>query len=274
VGKVNLSQIAGMNEHYYLHTLDYFLDSMVDLEIENIELWAGSPHLYIEDLTLSQVVRIRKEIERRNLKLICYTPEQCIYPVNIAAKEPHIRQKSIQYFMKSLEAAAELGATMFQTVPGWGYHTETKADAWARSRDSLEVLVSKAESLGILLTLEPLETYGSNLVNNLSDLKRMIEEIHSPSLKGIIDTCPMHAAGENFDNSFQKLGDDLRHIHFVDSGHSAWGDGTFPLQQYLEQIARHDYQGYLTIEICNRDYFTDPVKGDRQSIERIKAILE
>lgn len=273
MGKIAMPQVAGMNEHYYLHSFGYFLDSMVDLEVEHIELWAGSPHLYIEDLSLSQVAGIRREIERRDLKLICYTPEQCIYPINIAAKEPHIRSKSLHYFRKSLEAAAELGTNMFQIVPGWGYYDEPAEEAWNRSRDALAELSDQAAELGILMVLEPLETHGTNLVRNASDLKRMLREVGSPNLKGIIDTCPMEAAGENFDDCFAVLGDDLRHVHFVDRGHRAWGDGDFPLASYVEQLSRHSYKGNLTIEICNRNYFMDPRSGDERSLHVLRSVL-
>jgi fructoselysine 3-epimerase len=273
MAKVELSQFAGMNEHFLRYPLHYFLDAMVELEIQNIELWAGSPHLYIEDLSFSQVAKIRQEIESRNLNLICYTPEQCVYPINIAAKESSIRDRSINYYIKSLEAAAELGTNMFQIVPGWGYFNEPKEEAWKRCREALSLLTQKAESLGILITLEPLETRGTNLITNVTDLKNMLNEVNLNHLKGIVDTGPMAAAGESFDDYFRELGEDIRHIHFVDSGHRALGDGTFPLSEYLHQIGNHQYKGYLSIEICARQYFIDPKLAVKKSLDHLKSIL-
>jgi fructoselysine 3-epimerase len=260
MNKLHRLQFAGMNEHFRRYSLDVFLDSMVRLGIENIELWAASPHLYMEDVTYAEVGRIRKEIDRRQLKLICVTPEQCIYPVNIAAKEPDVRERSVKYFLKSLEVTAELGANMLQIVPGKGYFDEPVEDAWKRSRESLEMITKKAETLGMTVVLEALEIKESNLINNLSTLKRMLEEVGSSHLQAVIDTCSMAAAGETFSDCFRELGKDLRHIHFVDSGHLAPGDGTLPLSQYLEEISRHDYKGYLTLEIVSSRYINDPVK--------------
>ena len=260
MNKVSRSQVAGMNEHFRRYSLDFFLDSMVKIGIENIELWAASPHMNMEDVTYSEVGRIRKEIERRQLKLICVTPEQCIYPVNIAAKEPNVRERSINYFLKSLEVTAELGANMLQIVPGKGYYNEPVEEAWARSRGSLETIAKKAETLGITIVLEALEFKESNLINNLSDLKKMLQEVGSAHLQAVIDTCPMAAAGETFDDCFRELGQDVRHIHFVDSSHLAPGDGALPLSQYLEEISRHKYNGYLTLEVVSSRYINDPVK--------------
>jgi protein FrlC len=270
---IRMSQIAGMNEHYRLYPLNYFLDSMVELEIQSIELWAGSPHLYIEDISLSQVSQIRKQMERRGLQLICYTPEQCMYPFNIAAKEDCIREKSIHYFVKSIDAAAELGATLFQTVPGWGYFDEPVEEAWKRASESLSILSRKAEELGIIITLEPLERRGTNLITDLPSLKQMLEEVNSPHLKAIIDTCPMAAVGETFDDYFNEFGEDVRHIHFVDSKHCSWGDGSLLLGRYLKQLGDYGYTGYLTLEICARHYFADPGLAVRNSMERIRQVL-
>ncbi|CAH1198798.1 Fructoselysine 3-epimerase [Paenibacillus plantiphilus] len=266
---LNRSQIAGMNENYRLFPLTYFLDSMVELEIEAIELWAGAPHLYIEDLQLAQVRDIRKQIESRGLKLICYTPEQCQYPFNIAAKEPQLHRRSMSYFMKSLEAAAELGTNLFQTVPGWGYFDEPMEEGWERARDSLAALTDRAGELGITIVLEPLERRGTNLITDLPSLRRMLEEIKSSHLKVIIDTCPMAAAGESFEDYFQTFGKDVKHIHFVDSLHRAWGDGHFPLPAFLRDIDNYSYEGYLTLEICARSTFANPAEAVRQSLAHL-----
>lgn len=267
MGKVQRSQIAGMNEHFRRFSLEYFLDSMVELEVDHIELWAASPHLYIEDVSFTEVCRVRQEIERRNLKLICVTPEQCIYPVNIAAKEPIVRERSISYFLKSLEVTSELGAIMLQIVPGRGYYDEPVEEVWGRSRDSLAQIAEKAGSLGITVVLEALETKESNLIPHLSALKRMLKEVGSPHLKAVIDTCPMAASGESFDDCFQAMGEDLRHIHFVDYGHLTWGDGTLPLTQYLDQIGNHEYAGFLTLEIVSSRYITDPKQAVKRALE-------
>ncbi|MED4057252.1 TIM barrel protein (plasmid) [Niallia taxi] len=258
--KLDLSQLAGMNEHFRRHSFEFFLDSMVRLGLKNIELWAASPHLYMEAVTFSEVKKIRTEIEKRQLQLICVTPEQCIYPINIAAKEHSVRNRSVNYFIKSLEVTKELGASMLQIVPGKGYYDEPVEEAWKRARDAIETIVKKAQELDITVVLEALELKESNLIHHSTDLKRMLTEVDSAHLQAVIDTASMAAAGENFEQCFSELGKDLRHIHFVDSGHLAPGDGNLPLIQYLQEISDHDYQGFLTVELVGSRYITDPIK--------------
>ena len=38
--------------------------------------------------------------------MVCYTPEQCVYPVNWAAADDHARERSVRYFERSVEITA------------------------------------------------------------------------------------------------------------------------------------------------------------------------
>jgi protein FrlC len=277
MGELSCAQVAGMNIHYKYYPLEYFLDSMVNMQIQNIELWGGSPHFYVEDFSFSAIKKIRKDITSRNLNLVCFTPEQCIYPVNIAAREVYIRERSIGYFEKCLEAAAELNAPMMLITSGWGYLSETTSEAWKRSVEALRHLVEYAGTLEILLVLEPLRNDESNLVNTLASLKQMMGEIHSPLMKGMIDTIPMALAGEIIDDYFKTLGSDLIHIHFIDGkprGHLAWGDGILPLFDYIRILNENHYNGYLTLEITDMGYFLEPDKAVQKSLTKLAYYMK
>jgi protein FrlC len=238
-------QITGMNFHYMHYPFEYFLNAMARYEFRNIEVWGASPHLYVDELSIGDIKNIKKEIDRRDLHVVCFTPEQCVYPINLAAKEDSIREKSLQYFIKSAEAAKVLGAPMLLVTPGWGYENEDRIEAWKRSRDSLEKLAKVAEKLDLVLTLEPLQRVESNLIYNSVTLKTMLHEVNSPFLKGMVDTIPMALANEDFTDYFAALKEDLVHIHFIDGkpeGHLVWGDGILPLETYVNQLSGADYK--------------------------------
>ncbi|AST91056.1 hypothetical protein BC6307_07065 [Sutcliffiella cohnii] len=267
------SQITGMNFHYLHYPLEYFLDAMVTYEFEKIELWGASPHLYVEDLNLREVRQIKKEIDKRELKVVCFTPEQCMYPINLSAKEARIRERSVNYFKKSMDAAIEIEAPMVLVTVGWGYRNESKEEALKRTRDSLEQLTAYAEERNITLALEPLQKVESNLICTLADLKEMLSSVPSMYLKGMVDTIPMAVEGESLANYLEELGNDLVHIHFIDgnpTGHLAWGDGTLPIQTYIETLEKYQYRGALTLEFTSYQYLQNP----NQAIERTLKTLQ
>ncbi|WP_050184087.1 TIM barrel protein [Domibacillus robiginosus] len=276
MGKIQMKQIAGMNLHYLNFPFEYFLDSMRSLEIQNIELWGGSPHLFSEDITFKEVGQIRNSIEQRNLKVVCYTPEQCMYPYNLAAKEPIIWRRSLSYFMKNIEIATALGTNRMLITSGKGYYNEPFEEAWKRSKESLSILAEKAEQSGVCLLLEPLQPFESNLVTNVNQVKQMLLGINSPFLKGNVDTVAMAVAGNTLEDYFNVLGSDLIHIHLIDgnsSGHLAWGDGSLPLSHYIEAMEYFDYEGYLTLEIVNPRYYFEPEEALKKSLVEINKII-
>ena len=271
-----MRQIAGMNLAYVFFPLTYFLDAMVEFGIESIELWGGMPHLYADDVSAADVSRLRREIERRDLNLVCYTPEQCAYPVNWAADDDSVRDRSLRYFARRLEMAAELGAQLMLVTSGWGYRTGPLGEAWKRSRDSLQCVASKASALGIRLVLEALQPVESNLVVDLASLERMLAEIDSEAIGVCLDTVAMAVADETIDQYFVAFGGALSHIHLNDgdpAGHLTWGDGSLPLADYLEQIARHNYRGHLTLEIADERYRLDPDEATRRGLAAVRRAL-
>lgn len=277
MSKISRDQIAGMNFHYKHYPLEYFLDAMVRYGFKNIELWGASPHFYVDDMSIQDIRNVKKEINRRDLSVVCFTPEQCVYPINLAAKEVSIREKSIQYFIKSAEAAKELEAPMLLVTPGWGYENEDPGEAWKRTRDSLERLSKVAAELELTLAFEPLTRMESNLVNDAKSLKAMLDEVNSPYLKGMIDTIPMALAKEDFHDYFSLLKDDLVHIHFIDGkpeGHLVWGDGVLPLQKYIDQLTEFDYKGYLTLEYTSYQYIQDPDGAIERTLEVLSNVID
>ncbi len=270
MGRQKRSQIASMNLHYRFFPFNYFLDSAVQNRLTRIELWAGAPHFYVDDVRPRDIQRIYGDIERRGLAIVCFTPEQCAYPINIAAKEVSLRTRSLRYFEKSIDIACDLGCRLVLVTSGLGYFSEAPEEAWARSRESLSRLTRKAERANVLLVLEPLRTDESNLVNSLVSLQKMRAEVASSALKGMIDTIPMALSGETIDDYARLLGKDLVHMHFVDGkprGHLAWGDGVLPLSQYVQTLDSIDYTGSLTLEITDPSYLLDPRSADERSLQ-------
>lgn len=272
-----LKRLAGMNCHYIHYTFDYFLDSMVDLGIENIELWGASPHFYAEDMTARDARFVRRKIKERELRLICFTPEQVTYPFNIAASEDALREKSITYYKKAAALCRELGTDRMLITPGWGYLNEPVCEARKRSADSIEQIVRTAEREEVTLLLEHLSPISSNIINRAKDLKWMLEMVPSPRLKAMADTVQIHLVHENPKDYFEQLGEELRHIHFADGspgGHMGLGDGALPLEEDLTAIIDSGYSGFFTMEIADRRYFEAPEQSDRRSFLQFRMYID
>ena len=270
---IRREQVAGMNLHYRFYSLDYFLDTQKELGFKSIELWAGAPHFYLDSMGYEDVKEVKRKIRERGLNVVCLTPENCTYQYQFAAQTPVLFEKSYQYFVNGLHAAAELGCKIMQCNSGWGYRNEDREEAWKRSREMLSRLAEKAGELGMHLVMESLRPQETQLVVTLADTKRMFDEINSPNLKILIDTTAMSVSGETLDDWFEVFGKDIWHMHFIDSnpmGHLAWGRGNRDLKGYLEALRRHNYQGCLGQELTAFDYFDDPKSVDAGNMAELE----
>lgn len=266
--------LAGMNITFRHYPFDFFLNSMEKLGLRHIELWGGEPHFYVDRQPLRSIRSIRKSIKERNLKVVCYTPEQCVYPFNLASSDPDLRRRSLAYFEENLYAAAELEAPMMLVTSGIGDYSVPAAESWKYACDSISRLARAAETEGIGLALEPLTRFETNLIYDLQVLKNMLKEIGSPALSGMIDTVAMQLEGETPDDYYAAFGE-VTHCHLVDGdgcsdAHLSLGDGNLDWPSYLGAFLRHGYQGAFTLEIMGSPYYRDPEDAIRKSLARLR----
>lgn len=268
-------EICAMNFHYSRYPIEVFLDDVVRLDIKTIELWGAAPHFYIGDNGFSEIKALKTAIDKRGLQLACFTPEQCVYPIDIAARDLRLRDRSIQYFMDCINVSAQLDSPAVLITPGFGFMNEDLQEVRARSLDALDKIARYAQGIGIKLYLEPLPAAYSKIIQTSQELRIILDEIDSPALYGMIDTACAHVIGETIADYGNNLGDRLGHIHMIDTdnsgAHLAWGDGKLPLADYLNQIKQASYHGAISLEIIGPRYHQDPFIPLRQSVEMLRS---
>jgi protein FrlC len=270
---LNLKQFSAMNILHGRYSLKYFLDGMQEIGFENIEFWGAAPHYNYQAPQKPQQDHIKRLFRERGLKMVCFTPEQCIYPFNIASPDELIRRMSVEYFLRCIEDAVGFGCEKIMLTPGWGNFDDPVKHAWMRSIDSMKKILSKAEKEGVKIVYEILQPSESNLVTDLPTLKQMMENFDSPYMACCVDTVPMCCAGETLEDYFREFGDKIQHIHLNDgtpAGHLAWGNGTQNLAEHLRMLNEHDYRGYITFETCDGAFALHPNDAFRQDREAVK----
>lgn len=274
---LKIENVSGMNLHYRYFPLKYFLDSMYEEGIYNIELWGGSPHIYYEDLRPDTIRSLKKELRIRNQKIIFYTPEQCMYPINIASDIKEIRERSIEYFKRNIEIANFLECDKMLVTSGTGYFDGTNHKAWEISVSSLQELTHYSEKYGITLGLEVLRNDETTLIHDRNKLKKMLDDIGESNIGVVLDTNPMAINKETISDYFDLLQDKMIHIHFIDGtpfGHLAWGDGSMSAIDYLKELQRFSYNGYLSLEITDSRYLTNPGRAVHMSMKHLNNVFD
>ncbi|MFB4167284.1 TIM barrel protein [Virgibacillus sp. JSM 102003] len=271
-------KLAAMNITYKYYPLEYFLDSVQRLNFDQIELWAGEPHLFVYRNLLHKLRYIRNEINSRGLSLACYTPEQCVYPYNLAASNEDWRKQSVAYFKENILAACELDAKKMLVTSGIGDYSISHDESWKYACESINELSHLAVKEGITLVLEPLTYLETNLVMNRHHIRKMLDEVNSPNLKAMIDVVAMDLENETVDDYFDLFGNDLVHFHLMDGdhysdAHLSIGEGVLPIKKYINELKENNYTGTCTLEIMDNTSYLNPENSLRNSVYFLNKTL-
>lgn len=262
-------QIAAANYPYFKYSLEYALDSLERMGAARMEFYACYPHLHVDDAGLSQVRAVKRQLEDHHLTPICFTPEQCLYPVNIASRDVNARKRSLDVYVKSMDFAAEMDIELCQFLSGFGCLDEMDEDIWKRAVESVAYLGRIAQGYGITIALEtsPKEY---TVTETAKDITRMIEEVGCPAVKGMIDTATLGFADETMEGAIADLGPYLRHVHVGDgkpNGHFALGEGELNLPHMIDELDKAAYPYYLSLEILNNLYTRNPEYAMKKSYD-------
>ena len=275
--QLSASQVIGANFCFQHYPLERVAAALRDFGMTEIELWGVAQHLDLFHATDLRIEKVRRILAEHNLATFCFTPEQVLYPINIASGDAELRRASIDRFYRAADICAALGAKYLFLTSGRGYETEPRETAWQRAVESLREIAAYADHRGIRCLLEPLQRVETNILLNARDLYRMLEEIGADNMDVVLDTVAMAAAGDTIEDYFRLFGARIAHVQLVDgtpAGHLAWGDGSLPLGHYVGELATHGYAGKVTFEpFGNGAYALDPIATWKRNLAAIEPYL-
>lgn len=278
---ITMDNISVMSVQYCHYSFEYFLDSMEKCGLKNIDLWGASPHYCrLDYLTSSdafkKISEMRRRMEDKGMKVVVYTPETLAYPYSISSPEVAIRNRTLDFFDMAMEDALEFGTDNVFINTGCGLLDLPREESWARAVESIKKICERAKKKGITMVIEQLQPYESNLLTTCHDMVRMLKEVGSDNLKTCVDLVAMEVVGENLEQFYAGVPNDIQLIHYADgdpSGHYILGDGNLPLKEYVDILQKHDYKGYLTLEINDSIYWDDPHTSIKRSADYLKTFL-
>lgn len=270
------SQISLGNFLHSLYSFDRFLACAQALRIENLELWGAGPHFFLDDYDDERAKEFYKRIEACGMKVICMTPEQCVYPINIACDDRFMRQRSIDYFKRAVEMCAIMQCDMLLVTPGRGYFDYPIESAWQRCVAALQEIGTFGAKHGVRLAFEHLTSGETNIAVYAKEAARLVRDVGLSNVGGMVDLDMAARVGEGAAEYLDAFGGKLLHMHLVDGmpgGHMVPGDGVIDLQQQLITLANADYTGYITPEVMEKTYRNDPETALRRTIYWMESVF-
>ncbi|MGQ9631616.1 MAG: TIM barrel protein [bacterium] len=168
-----------------------------------------------------------------------------------------IRELAIRRISEDLDLTANFpGASLLNGLiqgPLRESVTVDRAKAWIE--EALRRCCARAESLGVIFCLEPINRYELGYHNTLEDVSAMVDKVGSSNLRILIDTFHMNIEEVDICRSIREFGEYIGGVHLADSNRSAPGTGHLDFPEILDALEKVGYDGYLTIEMNPRSDF-------------------
>lgn len=206
----------------------------------------------VEDPALIHVPTIKRELANNNLSVnICgaFGPTR-----DLTNESSAVVQTGFDYINACLDISAELGVSFFA---GPMYSAVGKArmipeaqriTEWNRAVENLRKVCEEAQSRHLEIALEPLNRFESDLINNVDDVLRLIQDIDHPAAKICLDMFHMNIEEPDPEAAIIKANDKLVHVQVSENYRGIPGTGNANWNAYYKGLNAINYQGGVAIE--------------------------
>ncbi|TWT72119.1 sugar phosphate isomerase/epimerase family protein [Crateriforma conspicua] len=151
--------------------------------------------------------------------------------------------ESIIHFGGRLSAPAIIGSMQGR----WGGDLDRDA-ALGLLAESINRLAPIAAEHGVPLIYEPLNRYETNLLTTVADACGFLRTLDTDNVKLLADLFHMNIEEADIAQAIRDGGNDIGHIHFVDSNRQAVGLGHMDYAPIIQALQDIRFDGYLSAE--------------------------
>lgn len=232
---------------------------------EGIEIMCDQPHAWPEDLDHGTIRHIKKVLDREkltisNLNAFMMCAVDSFHHPSWIEKDPDYRKIRVDYTIKCIELAGELGAKSISTEPGGPVKGISRRDAHALFIQGMEEVLPHGEKHDIMVLVEPEPDL---LLETSDDYLHFATHFSSSHLGVNLDAGHFYCVGEDPSRVIMKLENHIGHIHLEDipasreHRHVQLGHGAMDIKGILNTLENMAYTGFVTIELY--PYLSDPL---------------
>jgi sugar phosphate isomerase/epimerase len=246
---------------------------------DGIEIMADVPHAYPRHLTDKDVAAIRStllenKIEISNINAFMHHADGDTYHPSWIEHDPSLRQKRLDYTLRCIDLAEELGAKCISTEPGGPLDGMTREKGLRLFKEGLLQLVDRAREKSIRILIEP---EPGLLIENSMQFKDFYSELDRDIFGINFDIGHFFCVGEDPAELVKGM-EGIPHFHLEDIAasrehhHLMLGEGAIDIPKVLTTIQRTGYNGFVTVELYT--YESDAEGAARKAFDYLRGWRE
>lgn len=174
---------------------------------------------------------------------------------DISSDDPAIRKQGFDYIADCIKIAADMGSPVFggplySAVGKTRFVSEDqKKKEWNWCVENLGEAAKLAADYGVILGLEPLNRFESDMINTVDQALSLVKDVNHPQLKVQLDTFHNNIEEKNIPDSIRKIGKNLLcHVQGNESDRGTPGTGNLDWSGIKTALQDIDYEGAVVIE--------------------------
>lgn len=226
-----------------------------------VELLVRDPRS-IDAAALESSVRL----EGLNVPAVCTGEIYGEDGLSFADPDPVTRLEARERMLASLELAERFGA-MVNVGRLRGRYVEgvdpRQTMEWIT--ESVVACADRFPETGVVM--EPVNRHYANCLLNTSEAMEFIRSVDLPNVGIMLDSVHMMVEGEDIVASIRESGSHFWHFHISDSDRLPVGQGSYPIEKFLDALAATSFSGYVVVETFQ---IPDGEQAIRASFECLK----
>ncbi|PWJ57163.1 D-psicose/D-tagatose/L-ribulose 3-epimerase [Dyadobacter jejuensis] len=174
---------------------------------------------------------------------------------DISSTNPDFREIGKTYILDCIRIAAYMESPLFggPLYSAVGKTRLVSAEQKERERswcvETLHELAELARVEGVVLGLEPLNRFETDMINTVDQALALVGEVGHPSLKIVLDTFHANIEEKNIAQSVRSIGKDLLcHVQGNESDRGTPGTGHLEWEDLRDALREIQYEGAIVIE--------------------------
>lgn len=120
-------------------------------------------------------------------------------------------------------------------------------------KDCIHQCAEYAKDNGVIINLEPLNRYETNILNTSTQTYELLAELNCFESVGILyDTFHSNIEDADMAGTVEKYLPHISHIHFADSNRMVPGMGHTDFASILSVLKKHNYKHFISLEVLNK----------------------
>lgn len=174
---------------------------------------------------------------------------------DISSEDPGIRKQGVKYITECIRIASDMGSPIFggPVYAAVGKTRFISEDQKKKERDwcveNLKEIGKIAEDCGVVVGVEPLNRFESDMINTADQAISLVREVAHPNIKIQLDTFHCNIEEKNIPATIRKIGKELLcHIQGNESDRGTPGTGNLDWLGIRSALRDIHYDGAMVIE--------------------------